>query len=169
MEVAVGREEMKHSQTKIKKHIPKLLQRGHLPVGDGHELYYELRGNPNGKLMVLNKGGPGGSIKRKDFYDFNGDKYKLLFYDQRGCGKSTYEQLLYKNTTQDLVEDLKKLIEHVGEKQAIVVGGSWGSTISLCFAIAYPQMVRELRISGVFLEQRMKIIFKTQLSFTSQN
>lgn len=143
--------------------IRKILQSGHLDVGDGHKLYFELCGNSKGPLMITNKGGPGGSFKDKDKKLYNLKKYQVLFYDQRGCGRSMYKQLLKNNTTQHLVEDIKRLIEHVNQETVILAGGSWGSTLSLLFAIKYPEMTSELRISGVFLATKRESDFRGTL------
>jgi len=141
----------------------KILESGHLDVGAGHKLYYELCGNSNGPLMVQNKGGPGGTLKDKDKKCYNLKKYQVLFYDQRGCGRSTFKQLLKHNTTQHLVDDVKKLIEHVNQSKAIITGGSWGSTISLLFAITYPEMTKELRLSGIYLGTKKESDFRINL------
>ena len=140
------------------------LDSGKVAVGNTHELYYELHGNPNGKLMVVLHGGPGSCFKQKHTSMCNLEKYKVLFFDQRGCGLSTAKNPLMHNTTQDLVADIKLLIAHVGEKRAILCGGSWGSTLALCFAIAHPQMVSELRISGIFLATEAETDFSPVLA-----
>ena len=86
-----------------------LMRAGMLDVGDGHRLYWELWGNPDGKPVVFLHGGPGGGSSPDHRRQFNPDKYKILVFDQRGCGKSTPYASLDNNTTWDLVEDIEKL------------------------------------------------------------
>ena len=127
-------------------------QTGHLDVGDGHSLYWELCGNPDGKPVVFLHGGPGGASSPDHRRQFDPDKYKILVFDQRGCGKSTPFASLDNNTTWDLVEDIEKLrtqVAHVDKWQ--VFGGSWGSTLSLTYAQSYPERVTELVLRGIFL------------------
>jgi proline iminopeptidase len=131
---------------------------GMLDVGDGHSLYWELSGNPDGKPVVFLHGGPGGGSSPKHRRQFNPDKYKILVFDQRGCGKSTPFASLEANTTWHLVEDIEKLrIEVAAVDKWQVFGGSWGSTLSLCYAQAYPERVTELVLRGIFLFERNEI------------
>jgi proline iminopeptidase len=125
---------------------------GMLDVGEGHRLYWELSGNPNGKPVVFLHGGPGGGSSPDHRRQFNPDKYKILVFDQRGCGKSTPYASLESNTTLDLVADIEKLrtaIAKVDKWQ--VFGGSWGSTLALAYAETYPERVTELVLRGIFL------------------
>jgi len=125
---------------------------GMLDVGDGHSLYWELSGNPNGKPVVFLHGGPGGASSPAHRRQFNPDKYKILVFDQRGCGKSVPFASLDNNTTWDLVEDIEKLrtqVAKVDKWQAF--GGSWGSTLALAYAQKYPERVTELVLRGIFL------------------
>ena len=125
---------------------------GMLEVGDGHSLYWELSGNPDGKPAVFLHGGPGGGSSPKHRRQFNPDRYKILVFDQRGCGKSTPFASLEANTTWHLVEDIEKLRTEVAKVDKWqVFGGSWGSTLSLCYAQAYPERVTELVLRGIFL------------------
>ena len=125
---------------------------GMLEVSDGHHLYWELSGNPDGKPVVFLHGGPGGGSSPDHRRQFNPEKYKILVFDQRGCGRSTPYASLDHNTTWDLVEDIERLrkeVARVDEWQ--VFGGSWGSTLSLAYAEAYPEHVTELVLRGIFL------------------
>lgn len=125
---------------------------GMLDVGDGHSLYWELCGNPDGKPVVFLHGGPGGASSPSHRRQFNPAKYKILVFDQRGCGKSTPFASLDNNTTWDLVEDIEKLrteVAKVDKWQAF--GGSWGSTLALAYAQKYPERVTELVLRGIFL------------------
>lgn len=125
---------------------------GMLDVGDGHRLYWELCGNPNGKPVVFLHGGPGGGSSPEHRRQFNPDKYKILVFDQRGCGKSTPYASLEHNTTWDLVEDIEKLrIEVAKVEKWQVFGGSWGSTLAITYAETYPDRVTELVLRGIFL------------------
>jgi proline iminopeptidase len=102
---------------------------GMLDAGEGHSLYWELSGNPNGKPVVFLHGGPGGGSSPEHRRQFNPEKYKILVFDQRGCGKSTPFAGLEANTTWHLVEDIEKLRTQVAKVDKWqVFGGSWGST-----------------------------------------
>ena len=125
---------------------------GHLEVGGGHSLYWELCGNPKGKPVVFLHGGPGGASSPDHRRQFNPERYNILVFDQRGCGKSTPFASLDANTTWDLVEDIEKLRTKVaGVDKWMVFGGSWGSTLSLAYAQAYPERATELVLRGIFL------------------
>jgi proline iminopeptidase len=131
---------------------------GMLDVGDGQRLYWELSGNPNGKPVVFLHGGPGGGSSPDHRRQFNPDKYKILVFDQRGCGKSKPYADLDHNTTWDLVEDIEKLRTQVSKVDKWqVFGGSWGSTLSLAYAITYPERVTELVLRGIFLFNQYEI------------
>jgi proline iminopeptidase len=133
-------------------------QSGHLDVGGGHSLYWELCGNPDGKPVVFLHGGPGGASSPDHRRQFDPDKYKILVFDQRGCGKSTPFANLDNNTTWDLVEDIEKLrIEVARVEKWMVFGGSWGSTLSLAYAETYPERVTELVLRGIFLFQQYEL------------
>jgi proline iminopeptidase len=125
---------------------------GMLDVGDGHRLYWELSGNPDGKPVVFLHGGPGGGSSPDHRRQFNPDKYKILVFDQRGCGKSTPYASLDHNTTWDLVEDIEKLRTQVAKVDKWqVFGGSWGSTLALAYGQKYPERTTELVLRGIFL------------------
>jgi proline iminopeptidase len=131
---------------------------GHLDVGDGHNLYWELCGNPDGKPVVFLHGGPGGGSSPDHRRQFNPDRYKILVFDQRGCGKSTPYASLEANTTWHLVEDIEKLrIEVAQVEKWQVFGGSWGSTLSLAYAQKYPERCTELVLRGIFLFQQYEL------------
>jgi proline iminopeptidase len=131
---------------------------GHLDVGDGHSLYWELCGNPEGKPVVFLHGGPGGASSPDHRRQFDPDKYKILVFDQRGCGKSTPFASLDNNTTWDLVEDIEKLRTQVaGVDKWQVFGGSWGSTLSIAYAETHPERVTELVLRGIFLFQQYEL------------
>ena len=131
---------------------------GQLDVGDGHSLYWELSGNPEGKPVVFLHGGPGGGSSPDHRRQFNPDKYKILVFDQRGCGHSKPYASLEANTTWHLVEDIEKLRTEVAKVDKwMVFGGSWGSTLSLAYAQTYPERVTELVLRGIFLFDRYEV------------
>lgn len=131
---------------------------GMLDVGDGHSLYWELSGNPNGKPVVFLHGGPGAGSSENHRRQFNPDKYKILVFDQRGSGKSKPYAELEANTTWHLVEDIEKLrIEIAKVDKWMVFGGSWGSTLSLAYAETHPDRVTELVLRGIFLFHQWEV------------
>lgn len=127
---------------------------GYLMVSDNHELYYEECGNPQGKPAVLLHGGPGGgcSPSMRSFY--NPDVYRIVLFDQRGCGRSRPHASLEDNTTWDLVRDIELLRKALQIERWQVFGGSWGSTLALAYAETHPEVVTELVIRGIFLGRR---------------
>ena len=128
-----------------------------LKVSDVHELYFEESGNPKGKPVVFLHGGPGGGTDPKQRRFFDPDKYRIVLFDQRGCGKSTPYASLEENTTWDLVSDIEKLREHLGIERWQVFGGSWGSTLALAYAEKHPDRVTELVLRGIFLLRKKEI------------
>ena len=123
----------------------------HLDVGDGHELYVEQSGNQQGKPVVFLHGGPGGGTGPIQRRFFDPSVYRIILLDQRGCGKSRPHASLDNNTTWHLVEDLEKVRHHLEIDSWIVFGGSWGSTLALLYAEAYPARVNALVLRGIFL------------------
>ncbi len=130
---------------------------GRLDVGDGHEIRYETFGNPKGKPAVYLHGGPGGGMVRDTAGLFDQDRWKVVLYDQRGCGESTPHAGLEANTTWHLVADLEKLRMHLGIDRWLVCGGSWGSTLALAYAQTHPGPVEALVLRGIFLCRRSEI------------
>ncbi len=130
---------------------------GRLKVTHGHELYYEESGNPQGKPVVFLHGGPGGGSDPKQRRFFHPDKYRIVNFDQRGCGQSTPYANLEGNTTWDLVADIERLREHLGIDTWQVFGGSWGSTLALAYAEKHPNRVSELVLRGIFLLRKQEI------------
>ena len=127
------------------------LQSFHLPVGDGHELYVEECGRPDGIPVVTLHGGPGGGVSPALRRFFDPRRYRIILFDQRGCGRSTPHGSLENNTTQKLIEDIEKIRVHMGVDQWLVFGGSWGATLSLAYARAHPDRCLGLVLRGVFL------------------
>jgi proline iminopeptidase len=132
-------------------------QRGRLRVSALHELYFEQSGNPRGKPVVFLHGGPGGGTSPAMRRFFNPRRYRIVLFDQRGCGKSRPHASLVANTTWDLVADIEKLREHLQIRRWQVFGGSWGSTLALAYAQTYPRRVSELVLRGIFLLRRSEL------------
>lgn len=106
-------------------------------------------GNPNGKPVVVLHGGPGGGTNPSMRQYFDPKKYRIIMFDQRGCGKSTPHAVLEGNTTWALVEDIERLRSHLGVDRWQVFGGSWGSTLALTYAESHPGRVTELVLRGI--------------------
>ncbi len=135
---------------------------GMLKVSDLHELYFEESGNPSGKPVVFLHGGPGAHSDPKQRRFFHPGKYRIVNFDQRGCGKSTPPGSLEANTTWDLVADIEKLRVSLGIEKWQVFGGSWGSTLALAYAETHPDRVTELILRGVFLLRKQEIDWSYQ-------
>ena len=130
---------------------------GRLRVSGGHELYFEECGNPDGKPAVLLHGGPGGGSNPLMRRYHDPSRYRVVLFDQRGCGRSTPHAGLEANTTWDLVEDIERLREHLGLERWQVFGGSWGSTLALAYAETHPERVTELVLRGIFTLRRAEL------------
>lgn len=130
---------------------------GQLQVSDLHTLYYEQSGNPDGKPVVFVHGGPGGGTNPKCRRFFDPAIYRIVLFDQRGCGKSTPHAELIDNTTWHLVADMERLREHLGISRWQVFGGSWGSTLALAYAQTHPDKVAELVLRGIFMLRRWEL------------
>ena len=124
---------------------------GYLRVSDVHEIYYEECGNPAGKPAVFLHGGPGAGSDKRARQFFDPQHYRIVVFDQRGCGRSRPSASLVENTTWHLVADLERLRKHLGIERWLVFGGSWGSTLALAYAEANPDRVSEIVLRGIFL------------------
>lgn len=129
---------------------------GLLDVGDGNRVYWEVCGNPYGKPVVFVHGGPGGGCAPVHRRLFDPAVYRIVLFDQRGCGRSVPHASepgadLATNTTWHLVADMERIREHLGVDRWQVFGGSWGSTLGLAYAQTYPERVTEMVLRGVFL------------------
>ena len=122
-----------------------------------HEIYYEQCGNPDGKPAVFLHGGPGGGGSTTVRRFFNPEKYHVVIFDQRGCGRSKPHGCLEQNTTWDLVEDIETLKNILGFKKWLVFGGSWGSTLSLAYSQTYPKSVSEMVLRGIFMLRKKEL------------
>jgi len=130
---------------------------GRLKVSGLHELYFEECGSPAGKPVVLLHGGPGGGINpiMRRYHDPRA--YRIVLFDQRGCGRSTPHASLEENTTWHLVDDIERLRAHLGVERWQAFGGSWGSTLALAYAETYPERVTELVLRGIFTLRRSEL------------
>lgn len=129
---------------------------GLLDTGDGNQIYWEVCGNPDGKPVVMVHGGPGGGCSADHRRQFDPEKYRIVLFDQRNCGRSTPsaadpEVSLETNTTWNLVADMERLRESLRIDRWMVFGGSWGSALSLAYAESHPDRVTELVLRGIFM------------------
>ena len=124
---------------------------------DNHRIYYEQCGNPDGKPAVFLHGGPGGGGSTQVRRFFDPDKYHIVIFDQRGCGRSLPHGCLKNNTTWDLVEDIENLKVQLGIKKWLVFGGSWGSTLALAYSQTYPNSVSEMVLRGIFMLRKKEL------------
>ncbi len=132
-----------------------------LDVGDGQQLHWEVSGNPQGKPVVFLHGGPGGGTAPQHRRFFDPGAYRIVLFDQRGCGRSQPHVAdgadLSVNTTDHLVADIERLRTFLGVDRWMVFGGSWGSTLALAYAQRHPEHVTELVLRGIFLLRRSEI------------
>lgn len=126
-------------------------KRHQLKVSDIHELYVDEAGNANGLPVLFVHGGPGSACDASSRRFYDPSKYRIITFDQRGCGRSTPHSSLEENTTQDLIEDIEKIRQYLEVEQFVLFGGSWGSTLSLLYAQQYPQHVHAMVLRGIFL------------------
>ncbi|KQS54312.1 proline iminopeptidase [Brevundimonas sp. Leaf363] len=124
-----------------------------------HEIYYEECGSPSGIPVVVLHGGPGGAVNPGMRRYFDPAKYRIILFDQRGCGKSRPHASLEDNTTWTLIEDIERLRERCGVDRWVVFGGSWGSTLSLAYAITHPERVSALVLRGIFLLTKKELLW----------
>ena len=122
-----------------------------LSVDDDHLLYIEESGNPDGLPVVFLHGGPGAGCEASHRRFFNPQLYRIVLFDQRGCGRSKPHAELRHNTTQHLIDDIERIRINLGIEQWVVFGGSWGSTLALAYAQTYPKRCLGLILRGIFL------------------
>ncbi len=122
-----------------------------MDVGEGHTLYVEEYGNPRGIPVVVLHGGPGGGCSPMMRQFFNPGAFRVVLFDQRGCGRSRPHSSVEDNTTWHLVRDIEHIRAELGIEKWIVFGGSWGATLSLVYAQTHPNRVAWLVLRGVFL------------------
>lgn len=131
--------------------------RGRLRVSDLHEIYYEECGNPRGKPALVLHGGPGGGISPFLRRLHDPKRYRIILFDQRGCGQSAPHAELRENTTWHLVADIEALRVHLGIEKWQVLGGSWGSTLALAYAQKHAECVSGLILRGIFTVRQREI------------
>ncbi len=132
---------------------------GYLDVGDGHSLYYELCGNPKAKPVLFIHGGPGQGCSPNSRRFFNPKKWNIILFDQRGAGRSKPFASTKANTTWKLVSDIRKLLQFLKIGKVFLFGGSWGSTLSLVYAIKHPETVTGILLRGVFLGRKWDMYY----------
>jgi proline iminopeptidase len=130
---------------------------GWLKAPGGHEVYFEECGSPGAKPVLMVHGGPGGGCNPTMRRYHDPARYRIVLFDQRGCGRSTPYASLEANTTWDLVADMERLRVHLGIEAWQLCGGSWGSTLSLAYAETHPDRVTELILRGIFLLRKAEI------------
>jgi proline iminopeptidase len=130
---------------------------GRLAVDAPHEIYFEQYGNPAGKPALFVHGGPGGGTTPAQARFWDPSRYRIVLFDQRGCGRSTPHASLENNTTWHLVSDMEALREHLGIQRWQVFGGSWGSTLALAYAEKHPDRVSEMILRGIFTLRRREL------------
>jgi len=134
-----------------------LIGEGFLDTGDGHAIYYAECGNPNGAPVLIVHGGPGGGCNptMRRFHDPR--HYRIILFDQRGCGRSRPNASIENNTTWHLVGDMERLRVHLGIDRWQLFGGSWGSTLALAYAETHPKRVGSLVLRGIFLLRQSEL------------
>lgn len=135
---------------------------GFLDVGDGHQLYYERFGNPQGRPVIYLHGGPGGGCSFAEYRMFHPDHFDVLLFDQRGSGKSTPYAATNANSIESLVGDIEKFRQHLGVQQWHVCGGSWGSALAMSYAAAHPDRVERMLLRGIFFAEHKGAIHITE-------
>ncbi|MFT7371306.1 MAG: proline iminopeptidase [Octadecabacter sp.] len=128
-----------------------------LDVGDGHRIYIEQCGNPNGIPVVVFHGGPGGGSSPMMRRYFDPEVYRIILFDQRGCGRSRPHASVENNTTWHLVADIELIRTTMGIVDWVVFGGSWGATLALIYAQAHPEHVTHLVLRGIFLSTQREL------------
>ena len=128
-----------------------------IDVGHGHQLYVYDWGNPKGLPVIFLHGGPGSEVRDGYKWNFDAREHHVIFFDQRGCGKSLPYGSLKHNTTADLVEDITRIADQVGFKQFVLQGSSWGSCLALAYGVKHPKRVRAMVLAGIFAGSESEI------------
>ncbi|MFB2594771.1 prolyl aminopeptidase [Paracoccus sp. p4-l81] len=128
-----------------------------LDMGDGHVIHVEQCGNPDGPAVVVLHGGPGGGCSPMMRRYFDPGHWRVVLFDQRGCGRSQPHASVQANTTWHLIADIERIRSDLGIADWTVFGGSWGATLALAYAQAHPAVVRHLVLRGVFLGTRAEL------------
>lgn len=125
-----------------------------LPLTEGHTMYYEEHGSPDGVPVVVLHGGPGGGLQPTSLQFFDLKAWRVILYDQRGCGKSTPKYSTHANTTWHLVADMERLRQHLGIEKWVLFGGSWGTTLALAYATRHADRIRGMVLRGVCMLEK---------------
>tara|TARA_B100000401_G_scaffold181673_1_gene122152 strand:+ start:386 stop:1348 length:963 start_codon:yes stop_codon:yes gene_type:complete len=128
-----------------------------LKVSNLHTIFVEESGNPDGKPIIFLHGGPGGGSEPVYRQYFNPEKWRIIIFDQRGCGKSVPHAELEQNTTWDLIDDIEKIRKKLNIDNWAVFGGSWGSTLALSYAIKNPNYCNNLILRGIFMLRKKEL------------
>lgn len=129
----------------------------HLSSKDGHDIYVEQSGNPNGQPILFLHGGPGGGTGSKQRRFFDPKHYLIILFDQRGCGQSKPLGETTNNTTAHLLDDIEAIRHHFNIEKWILFGGSWGSSLALAYAVKYPNLIKGLILRGIFLSRQSEL------------
>ncbi|MBE9101387.1 prolyl aminopeptidase [Vacuolonema iberomarrocanum] len=129
----------------------------YLRVSERHTIYVEQVGNPDGVPVVFLHGGPGGGCNNRYRQFFDAQKWRVVLFDQRGCGRSTPHAELEENTTWHLVQDIETIRTHLGIESWVVFGGSWGSTLSLAYSQTHPDRCKGLILRGIFMLRQKEL------------
>ena len=147
------------------KRLPKPYAVGYITVDHGHQIFYQQFGNPEGQVVLSFHGGPGGSGKVKHAMHYNLKKYRVILFDQRGCGQSRFTDAFAENTVPATVRDGMAILNVLKIKgKVIVAGASFGAGLALLFAEAYPRRVSRLILNSVFLMRRHDVDWVTHQS-----
>jgi proline iminopeptidase len=132
-------------------------ERGVIETGDGHEVYWEVSGNPSGRPVLVVHGGPGGGSTPTSRRWFDPRRYRIIQCDQRGCGRSTPHACRTRNTTAHLIGDMETLRERLQVERWMLMGRSWGTTLALAYAESHPERVSRMVLVGVFTARRCEL------------
>ena len=129
----------------------------HIPMDSGHTIYVEESGNSSGQPILFLHGGPGGGTGPKQRRFFDPDHYRIILFDQRGCGQSSPAGEIVNNTTNDLINDIETIRKHLNIEKWFLFGGSWGSTLALAYFVKFPALVKGLILRGIFLSRSFEL------------
>ncbi|MBP5344360.1 MAG: alpha/beta fold hydrolase [Alphaproteobacteria bacterium] len=146
---------MEHFWYNLRNRFVKAYNSGYLPEQDGHKIFFQEVGNPNGEPVICFHAGPGGCGKVSQAYSYNLKKYRVVIFDQRGCGLSICKDAFKNNTIQKTVDDANRLLDFLKIKTKVIVSGtSWGSTCALVFAETYPEKAKRIIVNAIFLGRK---------------
>ena len=155
---------MAHFLYHLRNRFIKAYDSGYLPEQDGHKIFFRQIGNPKGQPVICFHGGPGSGSSLSYAYNYNLKKYRVIVFDQRGCGQSEYKEAFKNNTIQKTAEDANRLLDYLNIKTKVVVAGcSWGSTCALFFAETYPERVKKVIVNAIFLARKKDAEYLTPI------